>query len=421
MDTMSVMRTLVAVALSAIALAQPPAANYDEAKIAKYTLPDPLVFADGKPVRDARAWRQRRAELVRLFESNIFGRSPERPKSVVSEVLAVNQTALGGKAIRKQVRVWLDGTKDGRRMDLLVYLPAKATGKVPVLVGLNFGGNHTVTTEADVPITESWVANSANSVNNRATEKSRGIQASRWPIAQILDRGYGVATAYYGDIEPDFNGGIDQSIRKNYLKDRKPAADEWGAVAAWAWGLSRAMDYLEKDPKVDAKRVAVIGHSRLGKAAVWAGASDTRFAAVISNDSGEGGAALSRRWFGETVKDLNTRFPHWFAANYSRFNDKEADLPVDMHELLALIAPRPVYVASAQEDQWADPLGEFLSAKAASPVYKLLTGEGLAAEEMPAIHQPVMSRIGYHIRGGKHDITEYDWARFMDWADKWMK
>ncbi len=400
-------------------------ANTDESKVPQYTLPELLVTLDGRKVTDANTWRQvRRPEVLELFRSQMFGQSPGRPKDMSFEVFDRTDGVLDGKAVRKQVTVRFTPDANAPSMDILIYLPRSVKGPVPLFVGMNFGGNQSINKDPGIRLSGRWMMKNGDGVvNNRVTEAARGKAARRWPVEMILSRGYGLATIYYGDIEPDRKDGLAESIRAAYLKPGQsaPAADEWGAIAAWAWGLSRAMDYFETDKDIDAARVAVMGHSRLGKTSLWAGASDERLALVISNDSGCGGAALSRRHFGETVAKINTTFPHWFCTNFHKYDEKEAELPIDQHMLIALMAPRPVYVASAEKDLWADPRGEFLSCVSATPVYRLFGKPGLPTATMPDIDKPISGTIGYHIRTGVHDVTAFDWTQYLNFADKHLR
>lgn len=398
-----------------------PHTNQDESRVRAYTLPDPLLLVDGTRVADGDAWRQRRRpEILELFRTQVYGRTPEQRIRVRSTLRSVARDALSGTAVRKQVTLWFHEAPGAPSLDLLLYVPRAASGRVPVFLGLNFDGNQAVSNDPGIALAHSWIGDGPGVVDHRATEAARGVEARRWPVERILARGYALATAYYGDVDPDFDDGFRDGVHPLFYRPGqvRPAADEWGSIGAWAWGLSRALDYLETDDQVDASRVALVGHSRLGKAALWAAAQDERFALVVSNDSGEGGAALARRWFGETIADLNRAFPHWFCANYRRYDDDPAKLPVDQHLLLSLIAPRPLYVASASEDLWADPLGEFLAARAAEPVYRLLGREGLGVAGQPPPDTPVGRTIGYHLRTGGHDVTAWDWDRFLDFADR---
>lgn len=400
--------------------AQPKGYLYDEAKVPEYQLPELLVSADGAKITTADQWQQtRRPEIMALLTEHMFGAAPGKPDGLRFEVIESADDALGGKAIRKQVAIFVNGKADGPRIDLLIYLPKSATKATPVFAGLNFRGNHSINADKNIRIPKSWM----RSGDHIAKESERGTSSSRWPVEMIVDRGYGLATAYYGDIDPDyhdeFKNGVHALYPKTTGKDRP--ANAWGSIAAWSWGLSRIMDYFETDKQIDAKHVALLGHSRLGKTSLWGGATDERFAIVISNDSGCGGAALSRRAFGETVKRINTSFPHWFCRNFHQYNDNESKLPIDQHMLIAAIAPRPVYVASAVGDSWADPRGEYLSAWHAGKVYELFGHKGLPQEASPAIDHPVGDRVGYHIRSGKHDVTDFDWKQYLSFADRHFK
>lgn len=395
----------------------------EEEKVPFYTLPEILISEKGQKIDNPYEWWQiRRPEILDMFREQVYGKVPDNEIKVSFFPFETDYSVLDSTAIRKEITIVITNGTDSVNVLLLIYLPCKVSRPVPLFVGLNFYGNQTINPDTGITLTSSWIRNNVEFgiTENKATDMSRGVRQSRWPVEKILDRGYGLATIYYGDIDPDYDDGFENGIHPLFYKGSQqyPAPDEWGSIAAWAWGLSKAMDYFETDPDIDHNKVIVFGHSRLGKTALWAGARDSRFSIAISNNSGCGGAALSRRQFGETVKRINTAFPHWFCKNFHQYNNNEEKLPVDQHMLIALIAPRPVYIASASDDLWADPRGEFLSALLAEKVYKLFSKEGLGVTEMSEGNQPVnQGYIGYHIRKGKHDITWYDWRNYLDFAD----
>lgn len=391
----------------------------DEAKVPPYTLPDPLAFQDGTRVRSARDWTERRRpELLRLFESEIYGRTlVGRPANLKFVVREERRDARGGTATRMRIGILFEGREDGRQMELLLVLPNNVRGPVPVFLGLNFDGNYTTSPEPDLPVPTHWVNGLyVNKVkDHKATESGRGIHQHMWPTAYLLERGYGLATIGYGEIEPDEPGQWRKGPRG---LGPEPGPGDWGAIGAWAWGLSRALDYLETQPRVDAHRVALTGFSRLGKAALWAAAQDTRFSAVVSNASGAGGIALSKRLYGEQIDHLAGSLGHWFAPNFAKYSDREADLPVDQHELAALIAPRPLLILSGTTDFYSDPKGEFLGGLGADPVYRLLGTDGLSVREWPKESVLIQSTIGYFLRPGGHDVTLEDWQATIAFADR---
>lgn len=391
----------------------------DEAKVPPYTLPDPLVCEDGTRVTDAKTWREkRRTELLRLFEREEYGKTlVGRPEALRFVVREEKKDARGGKATRLRVGILFEGKDDGRQMELLVYLPNDAKGPVPVFLGLNFDGNYTTTDEPDVPLAKHWALSLFENklINHMPTEAGRGIHKRQWQYDLALEHGYGVATAGYGEVEPDEKGRWKDGPRG---LGPEPGANDWGCIGAWAWGLSRALDYLETNPRVDAKRVAVLGFSRLGKTSMWAGAQDERFAMVISLESGAGGVALGKRIFGETVDHLTGPLGHWFCPHHRDYAGLEENLPMDQHELAALIAPRPLLINSATEDLWSDPKGEFLGGLGADPVYRLLGTDGISQKEWPEVGKLLTGRIGYFLRTGKHDVTLEDWQAMVRFADR---
>ncbi len=415
---------LIALLITQLAFAQQFVPNYDESKVPQFVVPDPLITFKQKKVKNVKDWeKKRRPELLDCFTQNMFGEIPGEIKIKSAEIVEQSENAYNGKATRKQVELTFE--KNGKKLNftILIYLPKKKE-KAPIFVGYNFYGNHTVTNDVNVIISEAWVQDnpSFGIINNQLTEQSRGVRTNRWAIEKMLDAGIGLATIYYGEIDPDKNDFTDGIHPLLYKKGQeKPEVNEWGSIAAWSWGLSRAMDYFETDGDIDASKVIVFGHSRLGKTSLWAGATDQRFAAAISNNSGCGGAALSKRKFGETVGRINTSFPHWFCGNFKNYNNKEEQMPFDQHELLALIAPRPLYVASAVDDQWADPKGELLGAYYALPVYNLYGKKGISITEFPPVNQPILNTVAYHIRTGKHDVTDYDWEQYIRWAKEQLK
>lgn len=364
------------------------------------SLPDALTTLAGDKVTSSAEWQKtRRPEILELFRKNIYGRAPiDRPADLRFEVLEINKDAMAGKATLKRIDIHFSGPGGKGVLHLALFIPNQATKPVPGFL---------------------LICNR----ERKDIDPTRAEKSPFWPAERIVERGYVAASFLNVDLDADVDNGFNDGVHGIFDPKNQPRpADAWATISAWAWGASRVLDYFETDPDLDAKRVGVVGHSRGGKTALWCGAQDERFALTISNDSGSTGAALARNKQGERVAKINTSFPHWFCENYKKFNDKEEQLPVDQHELIALMAPRLVYVASASQDEWADPKNEFLSCVHAGPVYELFGLKGVGATEIPGVGKSLQSgSIGYHLRDGKHDLTEYDWDCFMDFADRHWK
>lgn len=381
-------------------------------------LPDPLVMLNGDRVTTKEQWvEKRRPELKTLFQHYMYGKFPKAAK-VTAKVVRQDREYFGGKATKKEVLLTV-GPSENPKIHLLLVIPNKRKGPAPVFVGMNFCGNAMLVDDPDVPLPTSWIyPNYPGVKNNRATEASRGKQKDVWALEQSVDRGYAVATFYNGDIDPDQKEkreGLQPWLRSQ-LKEHGP--NDFGTIAAWAWGVHRVVDYLVTDDDLDAKRIAVVGHSRLGKTALLAGAFDERIALSIPHQAGCGGTAPSRGKVGESVAKINAGFPHWFCGEFKEFNKEPERLPFDQNCLVALCAPRPVLFSNAVEDQWANPTGQFEVLQAADGVYKLLGVKGLDTKTMPAENVLSAGTLGYYIRTGKHSMTQGDWQVFLDYADK---
>ncbi|MBR7104500.1 MAG: acetylxylan esterase [Lentisphaeria bacterium] len=403
--------------------------NFDPALVPPYTLPSPLELPDGRRVKTASEWMNSgRRVLFDLFSRELYGKILPRPDEMSFEILTQKEDALDGAAIRQEIRITC-GMASGKRFsfDMLLYIPRNAGKKVPAFLGLNFKGNHGCTHEPDVTMTPCRFNDSSVNAVTEITpafyqDSSRGIQAHRWCFEEVVKRGYASATICYEDIFPDRPNGWENSCCTLFgdFAGYTGGHETYSAVGAWAWGLSRGLDLLENHPLIDASRVCLHGHSRLGKTALWEGAADQRFKMVVSNDSGCLGAALSRRVFGENFFILVNYRPHWFVKNARKYINNEQSLPFDQHGLIALAAPRPVVIASAVEDHGADPEGEFLAARGAGEVYALFGSAGLPCCEMPLTDEVVTGDISYHIRTGCHDQTPQDWAHYLEIADRYL-
>jgi hypothetical protein len=367
---------------------QNPSSNYKEENVPTYTLPDVLKPV-GVKINSADQWgKSGRPAIIELFRKNVYGRIPE---TSYTEKFSITGDSLKMKGEARQKRIEIEIASGGKSLiiHLTLYTPVNSKNPVPAFL----------------------------LIDNFNSSNDPKVKDDFFPVKDAIKRGYGMAVFSSSDLDPDnfdnFKNGIHGVLDKNPRPD-----DAWGTIAAWAWGASRCMDYLVTDKDLNHSKIAIVGHSRGGKTALWAGAEDTRFSMVVSNESGAGGAALARRRFGETVERLNTVFPHWFCKNYSHFNNNEDAMPVDMHMLLALIAPRPLYIDCADEDLWGDPHGSYLSLYNAMPVYKLLGYTSEMPSVMPPLEKQVISgRVGFHIRAGSHSLLLKDWTRFMDFAD----
>ena len=392
--------------------------NLDENNVKNYSLPQMPELSN------ACEWHNKyRKSYLNKFKDYMYGKMAPRPDIMEFETIGIKTNALDGIATRKLIKLnfKMSNGKD-YSVDMLLYIPNNKITPAPVFIGLNFASNAACTFEKDIPISRvpSLKTETVYYDVFTAGEEDRGCKAERWPLKKIIERGYAVATCYCNELFLDLPDGYLQSIYKLFYSDDqlKGCKHKFGAIGAWAWGLSRMVDYLESDKDIDSSKIAAVGHSRLGKTALWAGANDQRIGIVISNGSGCCGAKLSKRNFGENFEWIIHWREYWFTENFHQYVNKEDEFPLDQHQLISICAPRPVYVASGSEDFYADPKGEFIALREASAIYQLYGSNGLAAPEMPPLDVSIQNDLGYHVHTGPHNITIDDWKHFLDFADK---
>ncbi|XOV91769.1 MAG: acetylxylan esterase [Bacteroidota bacterium] len=390
--------------------------NYDQSKVPTYTLPDPLILENGEKVTNSKTWiNERRPEIFKLFASEQFGKAPDR-KDVSFEVFEKGTPAFDSKVIRRQVTIYFTSDTSDYKTDLLIYLPTKSKGPVPLFFRISFSPNSLSFDDPGIREGMIWTR------EGERIHASEGRSFGKFDLDKFIDEGIGVASIYYGDIEPDFPDGLKYGIIGHFFNEGEnyPAPDEWGAISAWAWGLSRAMDYLQTDKDIDPKKIALHGVSRLGKTVLWTGASDERFGMILASCSGEGGAAISRRQYGETIAHMihPTRYYYQFSLNRMKYAWDPNTCPVDAHMLVSLIAPRPLLLQTGDTDYWSDPKGEFDAAVAAEPVYELFGKKGLQTKQWPAAGKPILNDLGYYMHSGGHGTVPEDYDVYIDFMKK---
>lgn len=367
--------------------------NEDESKVPPLILPDPFISEKGHVIKTISDWENiRKPELIKVFTDEVYGPIPKDLDKITFKEVSEHPNPFPDLTIFKELDITVTRNGSSHTMRLNVFLPKSSKKPLPVVLLINYQPTY-----ADGSI----------------------VEEGYWPVEELVKRGYATASFHGETVAPDDAKKFSDGVISNLYPEELTKPNGMRTFGAWGWAAMRAMDYFEQEPLIDSKKSVLVGHSRAGKTALWTGVNDQRWAVVIPNESGCGGAAISRRKFGETVKIINTSFPHWFNDNFKKYNDQENSLPIDQHMLAMLVAPRAIYFSSAREDLWADPKGEYLSMKIGSRVYTDIYNKSVAFDsDFENLNKPIIQGYaGYHIRNGKHGLTLEDWNHFMDFMD----